>query len=85
MIKRTAPFAMITTFDGLSGEQCVAQRSRSNTPLQALTLLNDVMFIEMAHAAGKHTLDRTDLTTDDERIFHLFRQLLTRPPCIGSV
>ncbi len=80
MIKRTAPFAMITTFDGLSGEQCVAQRSRSNTPLQALTLLNDVMFMEMAQAASQHLLEGTELTTDEERITRLFRQLLTRPP-----
>ncbi|MEZ6031758.1 MAG: PSD1 and planctomycete cytochrome C domain-containing protein [Planctomycetaceae bacterium] len=80
LIKRTAPFAMITTFDGLSGEQCVAQRSRSNTPLQALTLLNDNMFVDMAQAAGKHLLERAELTSDDARIIRLFRQLLTRPP-----
>jgi len=80
MIKRTAPFAMITTFDGLSGEQCVAQRSRSNTPLQALTLLNDIMIVDMAQAASKHLLEHADLTTDDARIVRLFRQLLTRPP-----
>ncbi len=80
MIKRTAPFAMITTFDGLSGEQCVAQRSRSNTPLQALTLLNDIMFMDMAQAAGKHVLENAEFTTDDDRMVRLFRQLLTRPP-----
>src|SRR5262249_15914160 len=44
--KRTAPFAMFTTFDGPSGEACVARRDVSNTPLQALTLLNDVVFTE---------------------------------------
>ena len=52
MIKRTAPFAMISTFDGPSGEACIAKRDRSNTPLQALTLLNDVMFVDLAHAAA---------------------------------
>ena len=39
--KRTAPFAMFATFDGPSGEACVARREISNTPLQALTMLND--------------------------------------------
>src|SRR5205085_3718104 len=37
--KRTAPYAMTATFDGPSGEACLARRDRSNTPLQALTLL----------------------------------------------
>lgn len=79
-IKRTAPFAMITTFDGLSGEACVANRNRSNTPLQALTLLNDLMFVDMAAAASKHILQHAALATDDAKITQLFRELLTRKP-----
>ena len=51
--KRTAPFAMFTTFDAPSGEACVARREVSNTPLQALTLLNDAVFIECAQALGR--------------------------------
>ncbi len=79
-IKRTAPFAMITTFDGLSGEACIANRNRSNTPLQALTSLNDLMFVDMAVAASKHILENATLTFDEARITQLFRQLLTRKP-----
>ena len=51
--KRTAPFAAFTTFDAPTGENCIVKRSRSNTPLQALTLLNDQMYTEMAEAMGK--------------------------------
>ena len=51
--KRTAPFAMATTFDAPSGEVCVARREVSNTPLQALTLLNDPVFEEAAQALGR--------------------------------
>ena len=51
--KRTAPFAMATTFDAPSGEVCVARREVSNTPLQALTLLNDPVFQEAAQALGR--------------------------------
>src|SRR5205085_171776 len=51
--KRTAPYAMFNTFDGPSGEACVARREVSNTPLQALTLLNDAVFVEAAQALGR--------------------------------
>ncbi len=49
-MKRTAPFAAYLAFDGPTGEQCLPRRDRSNTPIQALTLLNDEMFIEAARA-----------------------------------
>ena len=51
--KRTAPFAMFATFDAPSGEACVPRRDISNTPLQALTLLNDAMLFEAAESLGK--------------------------------
>ena len=51
-IKRTAPFAMVTTFDGPTGESCLPRRDVSNSALQALTLLNDPMFLEAARALG---------------------------------
>ena len=51
--KRTAPYAMTGTFDGPSGEACLARRDRSNTPLQSLTLLNDEVFMEAARALGR--------------------------------
>ena len=54
--KRTAPYAMFNTFDGPSGEACVARREVSNTPLQALTLLNDTVFVEAA--AGDRATNR---------------------------
>ncbi|NBW86838.1 MAG: DUF1553 domain-containing protein, partial [Planctomycetia bacterium] len=51
--KRTAPFAMVTTFDGPTGESCLARREVSNSALQSLTLLNDPMFVEAAQALGR--------------------------------
>ena len=59
-IKRTAPFAGFMTFDGTSGENCLAKRDRSNTPLQALTLLNDEMYLELARAAGQEVHQTKD-------------------------
>jgi len=76
--KRTAPFAAYAVFDAPSGENCVAKRDRSNSPLQALTLLNDAMFIEMAKAAASEAMtsrqENAAIATD------LFRRFLTRPP-----
>ncbi|MGJ8697632.1 MAG: PSD1 and planctomycete cytochrome C domain-containing protein [Verrucomicrobiaceae bacterium] len=76
--KRTAPFAFLTTFDASSGEACLARRDRSNTPLQALTLMNDPMFIEIAQHFGQR-LEKSPGSTE-EKITQAFRLLLTRPP-----
>jgi len=76
--KRTAPYAAFTTFDAPSGEACVARREISNTPLQALTLLNDQVFVEAAQALGREMAARTESSMD--RIRHLFRRCLVRPP-----
>lgn len=72
--KRTAPFAAYLTFDGVSGESCVVKRNRSNTPLQALTLLNDEVFVEAAQALGKLAHGKSDPAR------FIFRRCLVRPP-----
>jgi hypothetical protein len=77
-MKRTTPFAMFATFDAPSGESCVARREVSNTPLQALTLLNDAMFLEAAQALGAAAADRPG--TNDDKAAWIFRRVLTRPP-----
>lgn len=75
--KRTAPYAMLTTFDGPSGESCLARREVSNTPLQALTLLNDAVFVEAAQALGRRLA--TLPGSEEERVQLAFRRILTRP------
>jgi hypothetical protein len=76
--KRTAPYAMFTTFDGPSGEICIARREVSNTPLQALTLLNDPVFQEAAQALGR--LMAAESGSVRARIEALFRRCLVRAP-----
>ncbi len=51
--KRTAPFAFASTFDAPVGDACIVRRDRTNTPLQALSLLNDVTIIEASQALGR--------------------------------
>ena len=76
--KRTAPYAMFTTFDAPSGEACVARRETSNTPLQALTLLNDPVFTEAAQALGR--VLAAEKGTAEDRLRVLFLRCLARPP-----
>ncbi len=76
--KRTAPYASFVTFDAPTGEACVARREVSNTPLQALTLLNDGVFTEAAQALGR-TAALSQGAAED-RAGHMFRRLLARPP-----
>ena len=75
--KRTAPFAMTTTFDGPSGEACIARRETSNSALQALTLLNDPMFVEVARTLG--TAVWRSAGDDAGRLANLGRRVLSRP------
>ncbi|MEM9283191.1 MAG: DUF1553 domain-containing protein, partial [Verrucomicrobiota bacterium] len=76
--KRTAPFAAFTVFDAPTGEICVAKRDRSNSPLQALTLLNDAMYFEMAAAAAAESL--SSFQDEETIVTNLFLRFLTRPP-----
>jgi hypothetical protein len=76
--KRTAPYAMFGTFDGPSGEACVARREVSNTPLQALTMLNDAVVTDCSQALGRRVPAHPG-TAGDKAAF-LFRLCLVRPP-----
>lgn len=76
--KRTAPFAMFNTFDAPTGESCLARRETSNTPLQALTLLNDVFFIEVSQAMGRDLARQPGSVS--QRIQSAFQRCMTRPP-----
>jgi len=81
-VKRTAPFAAYQTFDAPTGESCVARRDRSNTPLQALTLMNDGMFTEAAEALARSTVssDGPDSVEPVAVVDEMFRRVLVRPP-----
>jgi hypothetical protein len=67
----------LLAFDAPGREECVAERTRSNTPLQALVLLNDPIFIEAARAMAYHVLN-SETTNDQDRIQFVFRDVLCR-------
>lgn len=76
--KRTAPFAFANTFDAPTGEACIVRRDKSNTPLQALTLLNDVTIIEAAQALGKHLVETPG--TPGQQATEAFQRCFSRAP-----
>jgi hypothetical protein len=76
--KRTTPFAMFGVFDAPSGEVCVARREVSDTPLQALAMLNDVTIVEAARALGKSVASESGDPAEKAAV--LFRRCLTRRP-----
>lgn len=77
--KRTVPHPALATFDAPSREICQARRARTNTPLQALGLLNDVTYVEAARRLAERAL-KDGGVDDRERLESLFRRALGRRP-----
>jgi len=77
--KRTSPPPQMTTLDAPSRESCQVRRERTNTPLQALLLMNEPQFIEAARALAERTLREGGGATD-ERLSYMFRLVTARSP-----
>ena len=77
--RRTAPYPTFLIFDATSRELSCTRRARSNTPLQALALLNDPCFVECAVALARR-LVREGGTSVEERIDFGFRTCTSRRP-----
>jgi len=76
--QRTVPYPMLMTFDAPDSNVSCTRRERSNTPLQALALLNDPVFVECAVALGRRVArEEGDLAAQVRRLFELS---LGRPP-----
>jgi hypothetical protein len=82
--QRTSPYPMLMTFDAPDGCLCCVRRDRSNTPLQALTLLNDMVFVECAQALGRRTVAEQPGTVA-ERLRRGFRLCVSREPSAGEM
>ncbi len=77
--KRTIAPPVMVTFDAAGREACTVRETRTNTPLQALALLNEVGFVEAARKLAERTLQHGGSDVD-ARLRFAFRLVLTRNP-----
>jgi len=80
VLKRGSPYPSFTTFDAGPRMACVVKRSRSNTPLQALTLLNDPVYVAAAKAFAERIQNEAAAKPLADQIAHAFRIALSRAP-----
>jgi hypothetical protein len=76
--QRTSPYPMLLTFDAPDSNVCVVRRERSNSPLQALTLMNDTVFVECAQALARRVV--SERGPAEERARRAFRLCVSREP-----
>jgi len=83
--QRTFLHPSLMTFDAASREECTVNRSVSNTPLQALVLLNDPSFVEAARVFAQNTLSGAGSTSAEARVGWAFRRALGRAPSVEEL
>jgi len=83
--KRTAPPPQMTTLDAPSREECRVRRERTNTPLQALLMMNDRQYIEAARGMASRILTEVDSNDDVVRATWAFRLATSRAPSAGDL
>lgn len=80
VLKRGAPYPSFINFDASARLSCTVQRSRTNTPLQALTLLNDPVYVEAARAMAHRVLTEKPSSTATEQLAFAFQLCTARLP-----
>lgn len=82
--RRSTPYPALTVFDVPVGEASCVKRTRTNTPLQALTALNEAIFVECARGLAKRAILEGG-KTDAERLTYAFRLCVARKPAADEL
>jgi hypothetical protein len=78
--KRTIAPPSMVNFDSPTRETCTVRETRTNTPLQALTLMDEVTYLEASRKLAEEVLLEAGPTTDEARISETFQKALLRAP-----
>lgn len=85
VLKRGSPYPSFLNFDSTPRLTCTVQRSRTNTPLQALTLLNDPVYVEAAAALAQRAQDEAPSPSLGEQLQYAFQLCTARVPTAEEV
>ena len=83
--RRVAPYPSFVNFDAPDRASCHPKRSRTNTPIQALTLMNDEAYVEMSLALAYRILTSLPDGAVVDKVKHAFRLTLARRPHTGEI
>ena len=83
-IRRTSPHPAMTAFDAPDRSICTVKREKTNTPLQALVLLNDPQFVEAARVLAER-MQREGGEAIDDQLRYAFRLLCSRRPTVKEM
>jgi hypothetical protein len=83
--QRTSPYPMLLTFDAPDANVCCVRRERSDTPLQALTLMNDTVFVECSQALARRVVTEAPGRGTAERLGYAFRICVGREPSAAEL
>lgn len=83
--RRTVPPPSMMNFDSAGREACTVSASRTNTPLQAINLMNDPQFVEAARALGERSMKEATDDSPVARIVRCSELIIGRPPNSGEL
>jgi hypothetical protein len=78
--RRSAPYPSFVNFDAPDRSACTVKRPRSNTPLQALTLQNDPVYVELSWSLAERVMNEAARWPLEDQLTHAFRLVLSRRP-----